>query len=208
MRATIGLINFASPIVQRLERDVLPTLAHYPDGQFEIICVDNDAAPCQRLIDCLRGMEVPCRYLWNGGANLQAAASKNQMYALASHPFFVYLCANHGRMYDPTWLEDLLLPFQHPQVAMAGMLDRYPLKHIGEGEGNGIYVQGGVLAARVEVMRRLPMSERFPHDHSDKFISLHLIREGYDLADVTTILSLWRKPIPEKHDYKYVHGEE
>src|SRR4051812_26687017 len=112
MNITFGLVNFGSPIIQRLERDILPTIAHYPQGVFEIICVDNDPAPKRELLEFLGRVAIPVRYLWNGGANTMVAAAKNQIYANASHPIVVYVCANHGRMFDPTWLEDLTRPFE------------------------------------------------------------------------------------------------
>jgi hypothetical protein len=195
-------------MIQRLERDILPTLRHYPHWEFELICIDNDPAPNQGLVEFLRQCGIPVRYLWNGGANLQVAAAKNQLYGLASHPLLIYACANHGRLYNPTWLEDMVLPFQDPQVALAGTVMTYPLDHIGKGEGTGIFVQGGLLAARVEILRRHRMTDEFPHMHSDKWICYELLRHGYRIAHVPSVLSLWRLPIPAQHAFKYVHAEE
>jgi hypothetical protein len=126
----------------------LPTLAHYPLA-FRIVCIDATRFP--GAPDRLRTVKLPVKYLWNGGANLQVAAAKNQLYALASHPVLVYACANHGRLYDPTWLEDILVPLKDPQVALAGTVTTFPLTHIGQAEGTGIFVQGGLLAARVDI---------------------------------------------------------
>ncbi len=208
MQVTVALINYKSPIIERLDEVVIPTLAHYHGADFEILVVDNEPEPNRELIEYLRECLVPFKYFWNEGQNLMVAASKNIIYEEAQYPYLVYICANHGRMYDPTWLEDMLKPFEVPEVAMTGTLTTYPLSHIDEGEGEGVFVQGGVLAARVEVMRRHPMSPLFPHYHSDKWIGFELQKHGYKLAHVKTVLSLWRQKAPEQHDYKYVHDED
>lgn len=208
MRVSLGLVNFASPIVQRLQRDVLPTLAHYPDGVFEIICIDNDPKPHTELQAFLASLTIPVKYLWNGGSNVQISAAKNQLYALAAHPILVYVCANHGRMYDPTWLADLVQPLENPQVAMTGAGGYYQLADIGAGAGRAIFIQGGLLAARVEILRKHPLSEHYPHAHSDKWISRELMNQGYLIRNVPTVMSLWQQRIPEAHSFKYFHAEE
>ena len=210
MKVTFGLVNFHSPIVLRLERDILPTIAHYPQGEFEIICIDNDPAPSRELLDCLaRITTTPARYIWNGGANLKIAAAKNQIYANATHPIAVYLCANHGRMFDPTWLEDLIRPFEnHPKVALTGTMTPYTLADIGEGDGTGYFVQGGVLGVRVETLRKHPLSSTYPHAASDKWISRDLVKHGYQIANVASVKSVWQRSLPARHRYKYVHAEE
>src|SRR4030095_1348503 len=170
------------PIVLRLERDILPTIAHYPQGEFEIVCVDNESGPCGDLLDCLGRITTPVRYIWSGGANLKIAASKNLIYATASHPIAVYVCANHGRMFDPTWVEDLIHHLQnHPMVALSGTMTPYNLADIGEGEGTGYFVQGGVLGVRVEILRKHPLSASFPNAASDKWISRDLVKRGYKI---------------------------
>jgi hypothetical protein len=208
MKVTFGLVNFSSPIVQRLERDILPTIAHYPEGEFEILCIDNDAVPSRDLLDCLGRISTPVKYLWNGGANVKIAAAKNQIYANAAHPVVVYVCANHGKMFDPTWVEDLIRPLEQPGVALAGTLTPYKLADIGEGPGTGKFVQGGVLGVRVEILRKHPLSSSYPHGASDKWISRNLVKNGYKLADVASVKSVWQRPMPAQHPFKYIHAEE
>jgi hypothetical protein len=207
MRVTFGLVNFGSPIVQRLEREILPTIAHYPEGNFEILCVDNDPVPNRALLDFLSHVAMPVRYLWNGGANVRVATAKNQLYANASHPIVVYVCANHGRMYDPTWLEDLIRPLEDRRVALAGTVGKYWLADIGEGAGTGLFVQGGLLAAQADALRKHPLSERFPHAHSDKWICRELLKNGYEIANVETVKSVWNRAISGPHTFKYVHDD-
>ena len=207
MKVTFGFVNFRSPLIERLERDILPTIAHYPHGEFEIICVDNDPLPGRELRDFLEGLKIPVQYLWNGGANMKVAAAKNQIYAKASQPIVIYACANHGRMFDPTWLEDMIRPFEDPQVAMTGTRGRFRLADLGEGRGTGLFVQGGLIAVRTEALRKHPMSDQYPHAHSDKWISRELLRHGYKILNIESVLSVWQEPMPEGHDYKYVHAE-
>jgi len=120
MRVTFGLIAHNNPttIRTRLYRDLLPTLAHYPHGEFEIVIVDNSAnedRDLHRIDD-----PVQIQYQWNDDENLQYSYAMNQLVELARHPHFVYLCATHGRMFDPTWLLDILAPLNNPTVGMCG----------------------------------------------------------------------------------------
>ncbi len=208
MRVTFGLVNFRSPVIERIEREILPTIAHYPKGEFEIICVDNSPERNPDLEALLKQQRFPTHYLWNEGRNTKVAAAKNQIYTLAAHPIVVYLCANHGRMYDPTWLEDLIRPMSRPRVAMTGHVKVcYDAPPEAAPPGT-LFVQGGVMAVKVDAMRKHPMPDHLPHSYSDVAIGWHLQKAGYQLADIPTILSYWRQPTPARHHCKYVHAED
>jgi hypothetical protein len=208
LRVTFGLVNYRSPVIERIEREILPTIAHYPKGQFEIICIDNSPERSPDVEALLERIDVPTRYVWNEGRNVKVAAAKNQIYQLASHPTVVYLCANHGRMYDPTWLEDIVRPLKRREVAQAGHVKLCKNPPPQTAPGDILFVQGGILAVKVEAMRRNPMPDDHPHAYSDVAISWHLQQSGYQIADVPTILSYWRMPTPAKHHCKYVHAED
>jgi hypothetical protein len=102
----------------------------------------------------------------------------------------------------------LIRPLKDPKVALAGTTGRYLLADIGAGPGIGVFVQGGLMAVRVEALRKHPMSERFPHAHSDKWISWELLRNGYKIANVRNVKSVWQTPMPAEHAFKYIHAEE
>ena len=91
---------------------------------------------------------------------------------------------------------------------MSGTLLKFPLDSIGEGSGTCAYIQGGVFAARVELLRKHPLTDRFPHGHCDEWISWELLRNGYGLANVPTVVSLWRTSPPPDLSFKFVHGAE
>src|SRR5256885_1648208 len=76
----------------RLARDIVPTLRHYPDWQFELIVVDNSAERMDDLDRDLAALPWPARYLWQQGANTFYGPALNRAAALAQHPVIVYTC--------------------------------------------------------------------------------------------------------------------
>jgi hypothetical protein len=207
---TVGLIPFHHPdkTRTRLTRDVLPTFAAYPDWQFEVLVADNSPRYDRGLADLLADRcPHPHGYKWNNGLNLQYARAMNLLAAAARHPVFVYVCAAHGRMLDPGWLADLVAPLADPRVAMAGtVLPVVPDERQGflGGGVEPVHVQGGVFAARTDLLRRFPYDPRFPHLFSDVWVSWKLQREGYQLADVPAVRSVWTG-VAEPGGFKYVH---
>jgi len=210
--ATIVLIPHNNPerARVRLARDIVPTLRHYPDWQFELIVVDNSAQRMDDLDRDLAALPWPAQYLWQQGANMFYGPALNRAAALAQHPVIVYTCTNHGRMIDPGWIEDLVRPFwDDERVAMAG--HPYPggnpaalgLTY----SGPWIHIQGGVLALRTEVIRRIPYDEgQWAHWGSDIFASYRVMEAGFLLRQVPTVLSVWRQIAPPG-PWKYVHDE-
>ena len=87
--------------------------------------------------------------------NLMYGLAINSAIEITAYPYFVYVCSNHGHMYDPTWLDDLVNPIVHDsRVAMPGSL--YP---IGNPTEMGfpsylphVHIQGGVFGARTEAL--------------------------------------------------------
>jgi hypothetical protein len=208
---TVALFAYNDPGggMRRLERDLVPSLRHYGDWRFEIIVVDNSSRRLDPLADAVARLPWRSRYLWHGGKNLLYGPSMNLVARLAEHPFLLYACMTHGRMREPTWVEDLVRPMWHDsRIAMCGHL--FPsappgvlgFADIGQQQ---LHVQGGVLAARTDVIRRFPYQEgEWSHGGSDVWQSYRLMQEGFALHSVPTVFSGWQVVAPAG-PWKYVH---
>lgn len=209
--ATVVLLayNDLETAQRRIQRDVAPSLRHYHDWTFEIIVIDNSARRLDALADLVAGLPWKSRYLWHDGRNLLYGPSMNAAARLAEHPFILYVCMAHGRMYDPTWIGDLIAPmWDDERIAMSGHLfPSAPPSVLGfpdHGQPR-LHIQGGVLAARTDVLRRLPYQEReWSHGGSDVWQSYRLMAEGFVLHDVPTVYSGWMMVAPPG-PWKYVH---
>jgi hypothetical protein len=193
----------------RLERDLAPSLRHYPDWRFEIIVIDNSACRLDALAELVAALPWRSRYLWHEGRNLLYGPSMNLAVGLAEHPFIVYACVQHGRMHDPTWIEDMVSPmWADPRIAMCGHLFPSAPPGVLGFPDNGqqrFHVQGGVLAARTDVIRRFPYQDReWAHGGSDVWQSYRLMQEGLVLRGVETVFSGWMTVAPPG-PWKYVH---
>jgi GT2 family glycosyltransferase len=194
----------------RLGRDVAPTLRHHADWRFELLVLDNSERRLDGLAQDLAALPWPSRYLWHEGQNLLYGPAMNRAAVLAQHPVMVYVCTNHGRMFDPTWIDDLVRPFwEDDRVAMTGHL--YPggdPKTLGLSyRGPWVHVQGGVLAIRTDIVRSLPYDEgMFAHGCSDIFASYRAAQAGYVLKQVPSVISVWRQVAPPGR-WKYVHDD-
>ncbi len=194
---------------RRLERDLVPSLHHYQDWAFELIVIDNSSHRLDALADIVAALPWKSRYLWHDGRNLLYGPSLNLAAGLAEYPFILYACATHGRMHDPTWIEDLMAPmWSDERIAMCGHL--YPsgapglLGFVDSGQPR-LHIQGGVLAARADTIRRFPYHEReWAHGGSDVWQSYRLMQEGFVLHDVPTVFSGWMMVAPPG-PWKYVH---
>jgi hypothetical protein len=112
-------------------------------------------------------------------------------------------------MHDPTWIEDLVAPmWASERIAMCGYL--FPSAPPGvlgfpDRGQQRFHVQGGVLAARTEVIRRHPYQDReWAHGGSDVWQSYRLMQEGLLLHGVSTVFSGWMTIAPPGN-WKYVH---
>jgi hypothetical protein len=202
------------PALVRLSRDLLPTLDHYREAlDVDLIVIDNSSQPLARLEAAVGSIRsVPAHYVWNGGRNLFYGPSITQAAQRSTSSFLVYMCASHGTMYDPTWLGDLLRPFDSDhqgRIAQTGSF--YPS---GPPSALGfrdtlpwVHIQGGVFAARTEVIAAHPYPDGpLAHYLSDVYQTLRLVAAGYDVVDVATVKSVWRCAA-EPGPWKYVHDE-
>jgi hypothetical protein len=209
--ATVVLLayNDLERAQQRIERDLLPSLHHHHDWAFEIIVIDNSRQRLDALAELVAALPWKAHYLWHDGRNLQYGPSMNLAARLAEHPFIVYACMQHGRMHDPSWIEDLVAPmWADERIAMSGHL--FPsappgvlgFPDVGQPR---MHVQGGVLAARTEIIRQFPYQEQeWAHGGSDVWQSYRLMHEGLVLHDVPTVFSGWMVVAPPG-PWKYVH---
>jgi len=200
----IGYNNEAQATV-RLERDLMPALS---DIHYELIVIDNSEQRSDQLADAVH--RVNGQYLWQHGNNLMYSASINLAAKLARQPYLLYVCTSHGRSYDPTWALDLLAPLADGTVAMTGSLYAS-----GPPEDMGFpadlpehHIQGGVFAARTDVLRRYPYPDgEYAQYSNDIYQSFQLMQAGLRLVDVPTIKSVWwRHDMPRSGKWKYVHN--
>ncbi|HXE51489.1 MAG TPA: glycosyltransferase [Tepidisphaeraceae bacterium] len=198
--------NNPGPTLERIERVLLPTIQAYRDLSYEILLSDNSAQPQPQIEQFLRDRNLPHSYVWNEGRNLFYGGAINQIVQRARFDRLVYLCTSHGELNDPSWLADILAPFQHPRVAMAGSVKQISYEELIHRTGNGLHVQGGIFAARTSALRACPYTDEFPHLYSDVFIGWQLQEAGYYLADVGTIGCDWKTGrLQNKAQYKIVH---
>jgi len=208
--ATIVLVphNNLERAYRRLSRDIVPSLEHYQDWRFELIVIDNSERRMDQLAEAVAALPWRSQYIWHDGANLLYGPALNLAANLAAHPVLVYACANHGRMIDPGWLEDLVTPFWDDEdVAMTG--HRYPSQHPSElgfrDTGQYFHIQGGLLALRTDVIKRYPYDEgRYAHWGSDIWQSYRLMEAGFVLRQVPSVISVWREKAPGG-SWKYIH---
>ncbi len=169
-------------------------------------------------------------YVWNDGKNLMYGGAINQAVARVPSDFVLYCCSRHGRAYDPTWVIDILSPVvKLPEVGQAGHLmgsnspqglvqwagpgyewvkDKYWFE---EGGTQVVppHVQGGVFAAKTELMLRFPYPEKFNHMYSDHILTWEILKAGFKVYNIPTICSVWRNKVTERRsEFKYIHEEE
>jgi GT2 family glycosyltransferase len=196
--------------ITRLQRDLLPALKSFDAA--EVIVIDNSAATSQELADALITAEVDgitTRYSWQLGRNLWYGPAMNLAVRTATRPYVLYVCTNHGRSIDPTWACDLLAPLADETVGMTGCLqDAGPPEQYGFPAGlPHLHVQGGVFAARRDVLLRYPYPDgQYAHWGADLCECFQLMRAGLRLVDVPTVKSVWRKRA-ENGDWKYIHDD-
>jgi len=193
---------------RRLQRDLLPTIAAHPHWRFQLVTVDNSDAD-RRPSYSLEGYDVQHNSYWPG-SNIMYGPAMNIAIRASECPYIVYVCSNHGRMYDPTWIDDLITPMEEDQsVAMTG--SSYPScrpedmgfpRHL-----PSFHIQGGLFAARTEIMLAHPYTqdERWVHWGSDIHQSYCLLYAGFQLRDVHSVKSVWRQCVEMPERWKYVH---
>ena len=201
--------NDALRFETRLLRDIIPTIQAHSTWTFQIVIIDNSDEDKKQLFDFPILDNVEYYYQW-AGINLMYGPAMNLASKVSCHPFLVYVCTNHGRMYDPSWIDDLLAPMiKNPNVAMTG--SHYPScspDHMGfPSDLPAYHIQGGIFGARTEALVAHPYTtiEEWKHWGSDIYQSFQLLNAGFDLENVETVKSVWRQSLNSPNQWKYVH---
>jgi hypothetical protein len=196
----------------RLQRDLLPALAPL---DAELVVIDNSDTTSMQLADALVTAEVEgvqTRYQWQLGNNLMYGPAMNLAVKLATRPYLLYVCTNHGFARDPTWAYELLLPIVEDDtrlVAMTGCLQPAgaPESHGFPADLPSVHVQGGVFAARRDVLRAFPYPDgEYAHWGADVHECFALMHAGFKLIDVPAVRSVWRQAAGNGH-WKFVHDD-
>lgn len=222
MKIHTVIIAYKDPPRARMRwmRDVLPGL-HHLGCERAVTCVDNSPTPSEILQETF-GED----YLWQEGRNLMYGPSINLAVPRIPSDLILYVCAQHGKMHHPAWVEDLARPFDNPKVGMTGYLmgsnspegvahvthcpwvkDKYTFTNEG---GQGYvpqHVQGGVFMARTSAMLEHPYPPEIPHLYTDHIVTWAMMKAGWECVNVPSVVSVWRDRVPRHklEGVKYVH---
>ena len=188
-------------------RDVLGSLEAC-DLTGEYLIVDNSPAPTMEAVR-LAAEDQRVRFHWNQGYNVYLAGALTTAALQAHGRHFVYCCASHGLINDPTWLSDLIAPLADKSNALAGHVQPCEFNRVASVPADiidpQIHVQGGVWSARTQFLREFGFSHRFPFEFCDVDLSRRCLAAGYQLASIPSIVSIAGGVIPDPERYKYVH---
>lgn len=193
----------------RLERDLLPTILAHAHWDFQIVIIDNGETYQKSICQILDEHGLDHTYIWPG-ENILYGPAMNLAVCASDHPYVVYACANHGRMYDPTWIDDLVEPLaENANIAMAGSLSpgAEPTQLGFPAHLPKVHIQGGLFGARLETLRKYPytLDQRWAHGGSDHYQSFQLMQAGFTLQDVSTVKSVWWPQVVAPGKWKYIH---
>lgn len=185
-------------------------------GQGELIVVDCSAVPT--VCVCELVMDFGGKYHWCQGYNIGYGGAINwAVQRMAEGEHVVYFSSKRGQLFAADWLDAITTPLSDPRCGMAGHLHECDYHKVAEGEWNSpefhkygkyprphMHVQGGVWAARREVLLKYPYTHRFPMVFSDVWISWRLLEAGYGLCEAHGIMAIPGGAIHNRHQYKYV----
>jgi hypothetical protein len=223
--------------LQRWTRDVRPSLQVCFKDQWRVTCVDNSPEYSRELCDAFDGPGGydPGSYFWNQGLNEMYGGAINLAVRRVPSDFVIYVCTNHGRMVDPRWTWDMVAPMiADPRVAPTGYLlgsnspegvahwawpgpenkarrrefeDRFRfVKDDGTGHVPQ-HIQGGVFAARTGALWERPYVDPFMHLYSDHYLTWSLLKAGYEVRNVNSVMSVWKSLISNLSNLKYYHDD-
>lgn len=191
----------------RMVRDILPTVLAYPDWKFQFVIIDNSFKEDDGIKEFLLQKQVSYIYKWNE-SNIKYGPSVNMALEYCEYEYVVYICTNHGRMYNTGWLTDLIRPLvMNRKIAMTGTLHTGGnSRAFGFPRVSGNHIQGGIFASRREILRKHPYNNiKWIHSGSDLYESFQLANAGFILKNVSTIVAVWNKTVYRPDRYKYVH---
>jgi hypothetical protein len=193
----------------RLERDLLPTIEAHPTWKFQIVIADNSEASHRPSYDLLRESALEYQVIWTG-SNMMYGPAMNLAVALCDHPYIIYACTNHGRMFDTSWIDDLIEPLiEDSNVAMTGSVcpSGHPTVFGFPAHLPSIHIQGGLFGSKTKVLSAYPYTHdsRWIHGGSDVYQSFQFLNAGMQLRDIPTIKSVWCGKLDSPEQWKYVH---
>lgn len=199
--------NNKDKFLTRMNRDILPTILAYRNWKFQFVIIDNSFKENKQIKDYLERKGIDYVYKWNE-ENLKYGPSINMALEYCKYEYIVYICTNHGRMYNVGWLYDLLRPLvMNPRIGMTGTVyDGGDSNGFGFSEVSGRHIQGGIFASRKEILYKYPYSyDKFVHDGSDLYESFQLASAGFILKDIPSIKAVWNLVVKQPSRWKYVH---
>jgi hypothetical protein len=191
----------------RMDRDILPTVAYYPNCKFQFVIIDNSYEESKSIEKFLIEKHINYVYKWNDN-NIKYGPSINLALEFCCYEYVVYICTNHGKMYDVGWLYDLISPLiTNSKIGMTGTVyDGGDSNAFGFPRVSGHHIQGGIFGSRKEILKRYPYSnKRSIHDGSDLYESFQLANAGFILKDIPTIKAVWNLIVNQPYKWKYVH---
>lgn len=206
----------------RWDHDVYPGVIML-DRPYKVTIVDNSVQK-----SALLEKKFGNRYLWQNGRNLYYGGALNLAVSCELNAqYLLYVCSCHGRSFDHSWICDILAPMEsNPTIGQCGHL-------VGSNSPEGIsqdlkvpwvkdkfgfiddygqsyvpqHVQGGVFAAKNDLMLRFPYPPELLHMYSDHWLTWSIIKAGFRCINVPSICSVWRNKIDNPERFKYVHDE-
>lgn len=191
----------------RIVRDILPTVFAYPDWNFQFVVIDNSLKENDGIEEFLLQKHVNYIYKWND-RNIKYGPSVNLALEFCKYDYVVYICTNHGRMYNTGWLMDLISPLAtNLKIGMTGTLHTGGnSRAFGFSRVSGNHIQGGIFGSRREILLKHPYNnKKYIHSGSDLYESFQLANAGFILKNVPTIVAVWNKTVYRPHRWKYVH---
>jgi len=204
--------NEPSRFWDRIEKVVAPTIKAHENWRFEVIIVDNSDEQKLEMGNMKQFLDTENVHIkWlSPGKNLMYGPAINLAVQHASNPYLVYLCANHGKLYQTDWIDDLLFPlYQKDGIGMTGSF--YPSSSPEDAGFSEtlpqVHIQGGVFAAKTSTLKPhpYPEDEKWKHWGSDIYQSFQLMEGGLALEDIPTIKSVWREIVEAPERWKYIH---
>jgi glycosyltransferase involved in cell wall biosynthesis len=199
--------------------EVIDRLHRFTASPFHLIVVDNLSGDETRRLLVAEQQRRPSMTLVLNDANAFVGPGTNRAMAEGTADVVIYVCGKEGFALAPGWE----LPFVHalaedPSVGLAGTLCHAPTYLTGKDYPVGVrlfdkfrnkgfatdhpdrpfeHVQGGLFAIRRAMVDAIGgYSDAVPHDYTDVEFSYFVESEGWRLAEVPGILSLYRKTRP------------
>lgn len=226
VHAVLVAYDNAERTLQRWIRDVRPSLQVCFKDQWRVTCVDNSFWPDDRLIEAFGD-----DYVWLNGENRMYGGAINLAVRRIPSDYVIYVCTNHGRMVDPRWTWDMVEPMiADPKVVQTGYLmgsnspegvaswawpddearrlEFHERFRFVKDDGTGHvpqHIQGGVFAARTGALWEHPYVDPFMHLYSDHYLTWSLLKAGYEVRNVNSVMSVWKSLISNRSNLKYYH---